>query len=105
MEVKKIDHAEFDKTVLQSSLPVLVDFYADWCGPCQMMAPILDQLADDVAGRAVVVKVNVDDNPELAKQYQVMTIPNLAVFQGGKQVGAAVGVQSKPELLKLLGLE
>lgn len=87
----KVTKENFDREVLQSPLPVLVDFYADWCGPCQMMAPVVHQLAEDYAGRMNVAQVNVDEAQELAVSYGVSSIPTLAYFRGGKLQGTSVG--------------
>lgn len=87
----KVTGENFEREVLQSELPVLVDFYADWCGPCQMMAPVVHQLAEDCAGRLKVVQVNVDEAPALAASYGVSSIPTLAYFRGGKLRGSSVG--------------
>ena len=82
--------------------PVIVDFWAPWCGPCQMQGPILDQLAKEVGEKAVVIKVNVDDSPDLASQYGIMSIPALKVFKNGELVEEMVGVHFKPQLLEVV---
>lgn len=92
---KKFTTANFEAEVLQSDMPVLVDFYADWCGPCKMMAPLVEQLAAEYEGKAVVGKLNIDEEEDIAAQYRVMTIPTLAVFKGGKLVDKLIGVNSK----------
>lgn len=92
---KKFTTANFKEEVLQSDMPVLVDFYADWCGPCKMMAPLVEQLAAEYEGKAVVGKLNIDEEEDIAAQYRVMTIPTLAVFKGGKLVDKLIGVNSK----------
>lgn len=81
----------FQQEVLESDQPVLVDFYADWCGPCKMMAPVVERLADKYQGRVKVGKVNVDENPGLARTYRVMSIPNFVMFKGGKVADTAIG--------------
>ena len=88
----------FEKEVLQSELPVLVDFYADWCGPCKMMAPIVEGLAQDYDGKVKVGKLNIDDEMEIAQQYRVMSIPTFILFKDGKAVETSVGAMSKDEL-------
>lgn len=87
----KVTKENFDREVLQSPLPVLVDFYADWCGPCQMMAPVVHQLAEDYAGKVNVAQVNVDEAQELAASCGVSSIPTLAYFRGGELRGTSVG--------------
>lgn len=88
--------------VLSSDLPVLVDFWAEWCGPCRAIAPVLDQLADELDGKARIAKVDVDQNQELAGQYHVQSIPTLLVLKGGAVVEQMVGAMSKPALLAKL---
>ncbi len=86
---------EFEQEVLRATEPVLVDFYATWCGPCRALAPTLDELAGDLAGRARVVKLDVDEAPGLARQYGISSIPCLVVFRGGREVGRLVGAAPK----------
>ena len=86
--------AEFDKEVLQSDQPVLVDFWAVWCGPCRAIAPAVDAVAEEYAGKAKVLKLNVDENPDIAGRYGVMRIPTLMIFKGGSKVGELVGGQN-----------
>lgn len=99
---RKFTTENFDKEVLAADKPVLVDFYADWCGPCKMMAPAVEQLAEEMEGTAIVGKLNVDENEEIAMRYQVMSIPTLLIFKGGKIVNKAVGVQKKEIVRKML---
>ena len=94
--------ADFDSHVLQSDVPVLVDFWAPWCGPCKMIAPALDQLAGEYAGKAKVVKVDVDQNPATAMKFRVRSIPMLLVFKDGQVQGTQVGAVGKPQLAQLI---
>lgn len=94
--------ADFNQQVLESDVPVLVDFWAPWCGPCRMIAPALDELADEYAGRAKVVKVNVDENQATSLKYQVRSIPYLLVFKNGQPVATQVGAVGKPQLASLI---
>lgn len=99
--MKIVNKQEFEDT-LAAGGPVLVDFFADWCGPCKMLAPVLEELASDYAGKATIIKVNVDQQQELAQRYGVMSIPTLIAFKDGKLVKQAVGFQPKPTLETLL---
>lgn len=94
--------ANFESEVLKSEVPVLVDFWAPWCGPCQMMGPIVDELAKEMGSAAKVGKLNVDENNQAASQYGIMSIPALKVFKGGQVVKEFVGVQSKDVLAEAL---
>jgi len=97
--VAEVSEGTFDSEVLQSSEPVLVDFWAPWCGPCRQIAPLIEQLASENAGSAKVVKVNIDDNQGIARQYGVMSIPTLMIFKGGDVFESPfVGVQPKQRL-------
>jgi thioredoxin 1 len=88
--------------VLASQVPVLVDFWAPWCGPCRMIAPVVEGISEEMGEKAVVGKINVDEQPELASRFGVMSIPTLAVFKEGRLTGSLVGVRSKQDILKLL---
>ena len=101
MSVHTITKENFDQLVLQSDKPVLVDFWAPWCGPCRMVSPIVDEIADE-RDDIVVGKVNVDEQPELAVQFGVMSIPALLVFKDGRLANQAVGARPKDDLLALL---
>ena len=96
--VLHIGDAYFQQEVLQSSIPVLVDFWATWCGPCQALAPTLDEIADDYQGKIKVVKIDIDQNPESAAQYNVRSIPTLLIFKNGNVEASKIGLQSKSQL-------
>ncbi len=97
-----VNDADFEKEVLSAELPVLVDFYADWCGPCKRMLPVVDALAGELAGQTKIVKLNVDESPQTAGRYNVMSIPTFIVFRDGKPVQQKVWGMSKEELAGLL---
>ena len=94
----KFTSADFEKEVLQSDKPVLVDFFADWCGPCKMMAPVVEQLAEELEGKAKVGKLNIDENMDIAEKYRVMNIPTFLIFKDGQEKERIVGAVSKNEL-------
>lgn len=94
----KFTKQNFEAEVLQSSLPVLVDFYADWCGPCKMMAPVVEKLAEEMEGKLKVGKLNVDEEEELSARYRVFNIPTFLVFKDGQAVGNCVGAMSAAQL-------
>lgn len=98
----RITTENFEAEVLNSALPVLVDFYADWCGPCKMLAPTVAELAEEYEGRVRVGKLNVDEQPELAIRYNVASIPTLLLFRNGEPVAKSVGYCEKAELTALL---
>ncbi len=97
---KIVTDASFAVDVLQSDKPVLVDFWAEWCGPCKMVAPVLEEIAGDHADKISIVKVNIDENPGAARDYSIMSIPTMAVFQGGKLVKSIVGAKPKAAILR-----
>ena len=101
MAVVKLTKENFDKEVMQSDKPVLIDFYADWCGPCQMMGPVVEEISNEVSD-AKVCKLNIDEEMELAQQYGVSTIPSLLFFQNGKVVNTLVGARSEGEYQQAL---
>ena len=100
--MKAITSNEFKEEVLNSDKKVLVDFYADWCGPCQMMGPVLEEIAEEVADTAKIVKVNVDDSADLAMEYEVMSIPTMLIFENGNIVKTFIGVTSRSEITEAL---
>ncbi len=102
--VKDITDAEFDSEVLKSQGTVVVDFWAEWCGPCKRLSPLLDEIAKEQDGKVKVVKVNVDNEAALAAKYGIQSIPTLIFFKGGAEVGKHIGLASKKDLLaKILG--
>jgi thioredoxin 1 len=98
----EIEEAKFEENVLKASLPVLVDFWAPWCGPCRMVAPVVEELAKEYDGKVSFFKVNVDNNQKVASQYGIMSIPTLILFKDGKPVANVVGYRPKDELKKSL---
>jgi thioredoxin 1 len=100
--VLTITKENFDKEVMQSDKPVLVDFWAAWCGPCRMVAPVVEQVAGEYAGKVKVGKINVDEQRELAEKYRIMSIPTLMVFKNGAIAESVVGVRSKNDLAAML---
>jgi thioredoxin len=99
---KTVTDDSFDTDVLQSSKPVLVDYWAEWCGPCKMVAPVLEAIAEEHGDKIDIVKLNVDDNPEVARKYGILNIPTLGIFQNGEVVKELVGARSKSALLREL---
>lgn len=97
-----VNDSNFDQEVLRASVPVLVDFWAPWCGPCKAIAPVVEELASEYDGKLKVVKVNVDDNKEAAHKYNVRGIPNLILFKDGEMVDQMIGARSKQELIDLV---
>ena len=98
--VLKITDSSFDSEVVQSNIPVLVDFWAEWCGPCRLMSPILDEMAPAYAGKLKIGKVNVDENQDTPSQFGVMNIPTMILFKNGKEAERIVGAMSKTDLQK-----
>jgi thioredoxin 1 len=99
-----ITTTQFDTEVLQSETPVIVDFWAEWCGPCRAVSPILEQIAEERSDSLRVVKVNIDEEPELQQRYGILSIPTILLFEGGEPTAAAVGAQPKRMLERSLGL-
>jgi len=102
MATIKITKHNFDQEVLNSKEPVLLDFWASWCGPCRMVAPTMDEIANEMEGSAKVGKINIDEESELASKYRVMSIPTLMVVKEGKVSATAVGVRPKKDILRML---
>ena len=102
--VNAITDATFEEVVSGSSEPVLVDFWAEWCGPCKMIAPILDEIAEEQQGKIKITKLNVDENPESSMKYRVQSIPTLLLFKDGEVAKTIVGAKAKDALIKELGL-
>lgn len=95
-----VTDSDFDSKVVQSPTPVLVDFWAEWCGPCKMQNPILDELTKQFEGKVTIAKLNVDENPAVASKYGIMSIPTLLMFKNGQIVKQMIGVQSKEKLVE-----
>ncbi len=104
MSEKTFTVANFNEEVLSADKPVLVDFWATWCAPCRMLGPVVEEVAEETEGRAIVGKLNVDEEMELARKYRVASIPTLIVFENGQEVRRSVGVIDKEDILDLLGL-
>jgi thioredoxin 1 len=102
MSVSHVTDGSFEQDVIQSQVPVLVDYWAEWCGPCKMIAPILEEVSRDYDGRIQVAKLNVDDNNEMASRYGIRGIPTLMLFKGGQVVATKVGALSKSQLTQFL---
>lgn len=99
MAVIEVTEENFEEEVLKSNTPVLVDFWASWCGPCRMMAPVIEEISEDLKNKAKVCKVNVDESSELTSKYEVMSIPTFIIFENGKVKDMTVGVQSKESII------
>ena len=102
MSIIQLTDKDFEEKVIKSTTPVLVDFYADWCGPCKLAAPVIEELAEEYKGRLTVGKVNVDENSILSGKYGVMSIPTMIVFKDGKEVERASGFGGKEGVIKLI---
>ncbi|CDD15614.1 MAG: thioredoxin [Clostridia bacterium] len=101
MSVTELKSENFESEVNNSEIPVLIDFWATWCGPCKMMTPVVEELATEKEGTIKVCKVNVDDEPDLAQKFNIMSIPTFVAIKEGKVVGTSVGVQTKQQILEL----
>lgn len=102
MSVTELNKDNFEKEVMEANVPVLIDFWARWCGPCRMMSPVIDKIAEEMGDKLKVCKVNVDENHELAEKYEIMTIPAFIVIKNGAEAGRTIGVQPKEDILKLI---
>lgn len=98
MATRTVTDSSFAADVLQSETPVLVDFWAEWCGPCRMIAPALEEIADELAGRVTVAKINIDEEPETAMKFGIRSIPTMMIFKGGKVVATKLGAEPKSAL-------
>jgi thioredoxin 1 len=98
----EITDSQFEKEVLQSSLPVLVDFWAPWCGPCRALAPVIEELANEYQGKVKIFKLNTDENPESAVNYRINSIPNMIIFKNGKPVDQIIGAVEKSKIQNAL---
>jgi thioredoxin 1 len=99
---KQVTDASFVNDVLQSDKLVLVDFWAEWCGPCRKVAPVLEEIANELSDKVTVVKLDIDANPETARAYRVMSVPTLTIFKGGKPVQSVAGARPKAEIIRLI---
>ena len=97
--IKNVSETTFATEVLECTVPVLVDYWAEWCGPCKMVAPVLEEIAAEHGDKLTIAKLNIDENPQIARDYQVMSIPTMTVFQGGKPVKSIIGAKPKGAIL------
>ncbi len=102
MATIKVSGADFEAQVLKNALPVFVDFYAEWCGPCKMAEPVLEELSETYKGKVIIAKVNVDENQELSSKYDVMSIPTTIIFKGGAELGRQTGFSGKATFEELI---
>lgn len=102
MSVTELNKDNFEKEVMEANVPVLIDFWASWCGPCRMMSPVIEKIAEEMGDKLKVCKVNIDENHELAEKYEIMTIPAFIVMKNGAEAGRTIGVQPKEDILKLI---
>lgn len=102
MSVIELNKDNFEKEVMEAEVPVLIDFWANWCGPCRMMSPVIDKIAEEMGDKVKVCKVNVDENHELAEKYEIMTIPAFIIVKYGAETRRTIGVQPKEDILKLI---
>ena len=102
MSVTSLNEKNFEEEVLKSEKPVLIDFWASWCGPCRMMSPVVDEIAEEMKDEVKVCKINIDEEQNLAVKYNVMSIPTFIVIKEGKEIGRSVGVQDKAEIVNMI---
>lgn len=102
MAEQTLSDATFDESINGSDVPVLVDFWAEWCGPCKMIAPVLDEIGTEHAGKITIAKLNIDDNPDAARRYGVMSIPTMIVFKDGQEAKRLIGAKGKGQLVQEL---
>ena len=102
MSVIELNKDNFENEVMEAEVPVLIDFWANWCGPCRMMSPIIDKIAEEMGDKVKVCKVNVDENHELAEKYEIMTIPAFIIVKNGAETGRTIGGQPREDMLKLI---